>query len=185
MTASYVDPDSSSAEWGEDDSYTIIGLDPGGITGWAVLALHPDVMSGDPEFRVLDNIDFWTAGQFTGGEDSQTDEIVDLIQSWPNARIVMEDFILRKMNMGRDLLAPVRITAKVEWAIRPRYFVLQQPAMAMTTITDDRQKSMGLWLPGQEHARDAVKHVFTFAKRKRDQAIKAAAISAASARKAG
>lgn len=184
MTQSYLEPDEANSVWGgsdDPDMYTIIGIDPGGITGWSVFGIHPDVFSGNPEFRVIDNVDFWTAGQFTGNEDDQTDEIVELINSWPGARIAMEDFILRKVGMAREMLSPVRITAKVEWAIRPRYFVLQQPSLAMTTITDERQKEMGFWLPGKEHARDAVKHCLTFAKRKREQAIREAKLRARSA----
>jgi len=159
------------------DMYVAAAFDTGGITGWCVVGIHPDAMLGDPEIKIMDNIEFWSAGEFTGPEYDQVDEMVELIAAWPSARLINEDFILRKTSMSRDLLAPVRITAALEWAVRPRYWVKQQPELAMTTITDERQKAMGLWIPGKEHARDATKHAFTFLKRQRDRNAKAAAIA--------
>lgn len=160
------------------DMYVAAAFDPGGDTGWCIVGIHPDAMLGDPEIKVLDNIEFWVAGEFTGPENDQVDEMAELISCWPSARLVIEDFILRKASMGRELLSPVRITAALEWAIRPRYFVKQSSEMAMTTMTDDRQQAMGLWIPGKEHARDATKHAFTYLKRQRERNAKAAAIAA-------
>ena len=160
--------------WGDEtdpDQYIVLAVDPGGTTGWCVVGVHPDALSGDPEIRILENVEFWTCGQFEGAENDQSDEIVELVATWPSARLVLEEFILRKPSMGRELLSPVRISAVIDWAVRPRYWVRQQPALAMTTITDDRQKDMGLWVPGKEHARDAIKHAFTFLKRQRERQI--------------
>jgi hypothetical protein len=158
----------------DPDQYVVLALDPGGVTGWAVMGFHPEVMSGDPGYRALDNIEFWTAGEFSGAENSQCDETLELVASWPSARLVIEDFILRKQSMGRELLAPVRITAVLEYEIRPRYWVKQQPSLAMSTVTDERQKDAGLWIPGKPHARDALKHCLTFVKRQRERQIRAA-----------
>jgi hypothetical protein len=176
MTQSYLEPTEANSLWSgseDPDMYTIVALDNGGTSGWCVMGIHPDAMTGDPDIRVGDNIQFWTAGQFTGDEDEQCDEIVELIASWPSARLVTELFTLRTRITSSEVFALERMNAILRWAIRPRYFVYQQPSLAMTTITDDRQKSMGFWIPGKEHARDAVKHALTFAKRKKEQAIKA------------
>lgn len=171
---------------GEDDAdqYIVVGLDPGGTTGWCVIGVHPDALSGDPEIRILDNVEFWSAGQFTGPEDSQVDEICELIEAWPSARLVSELFTLRTRVTSAEVFALERMNAIVRWAIRPRYLVLQQPSLAMTTITDERQKAMGFWIPGQEHARDATKHALTFLKRQKQRQTKAAAVSASLARRA-
>jgi hypothetical protein len=173
---SQVSPEEALELWGDEDDpdqYVVLAIDPGGTTGWAVIGVHPDAMSGDPDVGVIANIEFWAAGQFTGEENDQADEILALISHWPSARLVIEDFILRKQSQARELLSPVRLTSILEWAVRPRYFIKQQPSLAMGTITDDRQKAMGFWVPGQEHARDGLKHGLTFLKRQRDRQVKA------------
>jgi hypothetical protein len=160
---------------GEDDPdlYVVHATDPGGETGWSILGIHPDALGPDPDLRVLKNVMFWSAGELAGNENDQVDELVEMIAMWPSARLVLEDFLLRKMSMGRELLAPVRISAALEWAVRPRYFVKQQSNLAFSTVDDDRLKAMGLWIPGKEHARDATKHALTFLKRIKDRAVRA------------
>jgi hypothetical protein len=173
----YLDPEEAAAVWGGADEepdwlYRIVAFDPGGTTGWCVMAIHEDAID-DPEIRIVDNVQFWTAGEFTGEEDDQADSILDLANSWPTARLIMEDFILRKFSKSEELLSPVRLAAIVRHGLRPRYFILQQSALAMTTVTDERMKSMGFWIPGKQHARGAVKHALTWAKRAKERATAA------------
>lgn len=169
----YLEPDEAAEEWNGDDAeaYVVIALDPGGTTGWALIQVHPEAMEGDPDIPVMENIEFWTAGEFTGKQDNQIDEIIELVNSWPHARLVTEQFILRQMHAELD---PVEINATLRWATRPRYWIPQQPALAMSTVTDARQKAWGFWVPGKPHARDGVKHAITFLKRQKERAIKAA-----------
>lgn len=174
LNEEFIDPDDPFT-YDSEQGYIVLALDPGGTTGWAVFAVHPDAMTGDPDYRVLDNVLWWTAGEFTGNQDSQIDQIVELIASWPSARIVTEDFKVRQLNA---VLAPVEINAAVRWAIRPRYFVKQHASLAMSTVTDDRQKAWGFWIPGKEHARDAAKHAITYLKRRKEDAVQAAARAA-------
>ena len=172
MNEDWLDPDAAAEEWGgADDGYQVIAIDPGGTTGWALFQVHPEAMGGDPELRALDNVEFWTAGQFYGKQDDQIDEILELVHSWPNARLVTEDFILRQLNA---VLSPVEINAILRREVRPRYWVKQPANLALTTVTDDRQKAWGFWVPGQEHARDAVKHAITFLKRRKEIEVKTA-----------
>lgn len=164
--------------------WTCIGLDPGGTTGWCVLRIHDlAMMSG--EYRILDNVATWSAGQVGGTIGHQIDKLVDLVDAWPDAEIVCEDFILRQLSGGRDLLDPVRITEPLKWWLerggrrawdteegedwKPRTLHLQQPALAMTTITDERLEAFGIksLTSGQPHARDAVRHALTFARRRK------------------
>jgi hypothetical protein len=168
----WVSPDDAEAWAGEfdPDVYQVLTLDPGGTTGWALFCVHPDAVTGDPEIHLFGeygNVLYWTAGEFTGSSLRQCDEIVELANSWPGARLVTEDFKLRQLNAE---LSPVEINHTIAWALRPRYFVKQNASLAMTTLTDDRQKDLGFWIPGKEHARDAVKHAVTFLKRKKAQA---------------
>jgi hypothetical protein len=157
--------------------YIVVALDPGGTTGWCVIGVHPEALSGDPDVKILDNVLFWSAGQFTGAEFDQCDDAIALIEAWPSARVVSELFTLRTAVRSADVTSLDRMNAVIGHGIRPRYMILQQPSLAMTTVTDDRQKAMGLWIPGQEHARDATKHALTFLKRQRDRQLKAAAVA--------
>jgi hypothetical protein len=176
MNEDWLDPEQAAEEWAgvDDELYQVIALDPGGTTGWSLFQVHPDAMGGDPDIPVLQNIEWWTAGEFTGRQDKQVDAIVDLVNSWPHARLVTEDFVLRQLNA---LLDPVEINAILRWACRPRYWVTQHGNLAMSTVTDTRQKAWGFWLPGKEHARDAIKHNITYLKRRKEASTKAARLT--------
>lgn len=170
---------------GEDDNdqYVVLALDPGGTTGWSVIGVHVDaITSGDPSLKIMENVEFWTCGQFTGNEFDQVDEICALIAAWPSARLVSELFTLRTRVTSSETFSLERMNFGIGYAIRPRYLVFQQPSLAMTTITDDRQKDLGFWVPGREHARDSIKHALTFLKRQRDRQIKAASLIARQSR---
>ena len=94
-----------------------------------------------------------------------------LISDWPTAAVVVEDFILRaeRKEKSRELLSPVRLTAKLEtylWRDGRRMF-LQQPAQAKTTISNERLKMWNCYTGtgAQEHARDADRHAMLFLRR--------------------
>lgn len=170
MNEEWAEPDEATS-WHDPEAYQVISLDPGGTTGWAIFSVHPDAMKGDPTIPIFGNIEWWTAGQFSGRQDDQVDAIVALVRSWPGARLVTEDFKLRRLDAE---LSPVEINAMVLRETRPRYWVKQMSSLAMKTVTDDRQKLWGFWVPGQEHARDAVKHNITFLKRRKEAEVLAA-----------
>ena len=164
--------------------WTCIGLDPGGTTGWCVLRIWPIAMESEA-YRILDNIVSWSAGEIVGPIGHQIDKLVDLADCWPDAEIVCEDFTLRQLRGGRELLDPVRVTEPLKWWLerggrrawdteegedwKPRELHMQQPALAMTTITDERLKAFGILdlTAGQPHARDAMRHALTFARRRK------------------
>lgn len=158
-------------------NYTCVAFDPGGTTGWAVFTIYPDAMK-DPEYKILHNVVSWNCGQFTGSENQQLDEMLDLCAAWDEADIVSEDFILRQYRKDRELLTPVRLNAGLEYGlwlaadrkaelVRPIY--LQQPSLAKSTMTDPRLKEAGYLEPtaGTPHARDAVRHALTFLRRRK------------------
>lgn len=164
--------------------WTCIGLDPGGTTGWCLLRIH-DIAMRSPDYRILENIASWSAGQISGSLGHQIDKLVDLVDAWPDAEIVGEDFLLRQLRGGRELLDPVRIIEPLKWWLerggrrawdveegedwKPRELHLQQPALAMTTITDERLKAAGVLhlTNGQPHARDGMRHALTWARRRK------------------
>src|SRR5215471_4818089 len=124
--------------------YEVVAFDPGGTTGWAVTSVHREAMEDD-EYKILDNILFWTAGEFTGPWESQVDAMLELCGAWPEAKVVCEDFYLRQLAVD---LAPVRITGAFQYGLRldgrkhknakARPIIMQMPALAMTTVTDAR-----------------------------------------------
>lgn len=158
---------------------TVIALDPGGTTGWSVMCVEPDCLS-DPDISVLQSITHWAQGQVDGNENEQAKELVQLIASWPHAAVVCENFTLRTYKQSRELLSPVRVTAKIDFAMHHgmegiipsgRRIWLQEPSMAKKTATDERLRDWGLYRRegGEEHARDATRHAITFLRRCSDR----------------
>lgn len=154
------------------EDYLSLAFDPGGTTGWSLFAVNRAAMRSET-YGILNNISFWSAGQFAGPEGSQAQRMAALAHHWRVSSIVIEDFILRKFTMARELLAPVRVTARFQMAFElldnpsPHGIVFQPASLAMTAVTDERQKEWGFWLPGQPHANDATKHNITWLRRKK------------------
>jgi hypothetical protein len=154
------------------EELVLIGLDPGGTTGWALLVIGQDAML-EPELKILNNIALYSFGEFKGDEHKQVDAIEDMLELWPGAAVVREDFILRTQNKSREVLSPVRLGFAIDHLLysRNRVVFTQQPSLAKSTATDDRLKSWGLYRPGSEHARDATRHAITFARRVKDNRV--------------
>lgn len=169
MTQAFVEPE-DLADLDVDDMYVCVAFDPGGKTGWAVFGVHSDAID-DPEYRIIDNIEFWTMGEFFGPEPEQAREMYELVEQWPTAKIIMEDFVLRKFSSARELLSPVRVCerfcGRMDQAGDKRPIIKQMPSLAMTKVTDARLKKMGLYnaTVGKEHGRDAVRHCLTWLSR--------------------
>lgn len=164
---------------------TVISIDPGGTLGWSVMVVHPDALV-DKDVPILTNILHRANGQIRaippthGNKAPKALElsleerrcirtlIGDVLGNWAGAAMVIEDFLLRKKVMDRELLSPVRLTAALELAIEYEglHMTLQRqsPSEAKTAATDARLKEWGLYsrAGGMEHARDADRHSITF-----------------------
>ena len=164
---------------------TVISIDPGGTLGWSRMVVHPEALV-DPEVSVLDNILDRANGQIraipaaANGKAPKVLELSteerrcvrtlmrDVLENWAGAALVVEDFLLRKKLMDRELLSPVRLTAALEWAVEESGLGLslqrQTPSEAKGTATDERLKAWGLYsrAGGMQHARDADRHSITF-----------------------
>lgn len=157
-----------------EDLYTTVSFDPGGTTGWFTIAVHSLAITSK-DYKILDNVVTWSAGEFTGSRLSQVRQMLELVDAWPGAKIVVEQFILRQMNMDPMLLEPVAVTAAFQFGLEDRRkrrdperpIIFQQPSLAMTTITDDRLRAIGYYerLSGLPHARDAARHGLTWLRR--------------------
>ncbi|QNJ55390.1 RuvC-like resolvase [Gordonia phage LittleFella] len=181
----------------------IISIDPGGTTGWSMMEVHPEALSDRPEHRnigVIGNVLRWQHGQIdcgskkgnrgtslhagisTAGESAGLGEILGLLRSWPEAAVVVEDFILdpKRFNTGRDLLSPVRLTSGINfdlWLQKRDYFV-QSASLAKSTARDEQLKVWGYYTStgGLQHARDADRHNLTFLKRASERSAKGRAL---------
>jgi hypothetical protein len=159
----------------DEDFYSCASFDPGGTTGWAVMSVYREAIE-DPEYKILENVAHWSAGEFVGPWESQVDQMIELVLSWPSAKVVCEDFYLRQMAVD---LSPVKVTSAFEYEMRRisrkykggpvRPVIKQMPALAMA-ITDDRLRAWGYYasLTGQPHARDALKHNLTWLRRAKE-----------------
>jgi hypothetical protein len=142
----------------------VVALDPGTTTGWCVLQVHPDSIT-DAECSILDNVLHRAQGQIAGPLHECKNEIIELVDAWPTAAIVTEDFILRIRDAKRETLDPVRINEVLEWALLNdgRRLWYQQPADAKKVVDNDRLKRWGFYDPdGNEHQRDATRHALLF-----------------------
>lgn len=159
---------------GSSGDPTVVAFDPGGTTGWAVVSVHPLAVR-DPNYSIMDNVTHVAFGEFTGGEATQVDAMVDLCSQWPGCVRLTEQFILMTQNTSEALLSPVRINAALRYGLRltakgrDRVVWNQTASLAKTTMTDDRLGYLALIEPtrGKPHARDALRHAFTFWKRVR------------------
>lgn len=100
------------------------------------------------------------------GEVLQVRQIAGLLDNFPDATLVIEDFQLRTQNMDRETLSPTRLRLAIETEEIlhgvGRVPFLQQPSDAMTVATDDRLKRANLYFAGMPHANDAARHAVRF-----------------------
>jgi hypothetical protein len=148
------------------------------------MVVHPEALV-DPDVPILTNLEVWNGqiraipvtpkGKAPKALNLALEErrcvktlVQDVLNPWYGAALVIEDFLLRKKVMDRELLSPVRLTAALELAVDYEGFHMtlhrQSPAEAKTTATDARLKEWGLYrrAGGMEHARDADRHSITF-----------------------
>lgn len=157
---------------------SVVAIDPGETTGWSLIVVDP-ICLVDPSEKVLANILQHQHGQvdeYRGnghipneGESMMCTDLAGLLDSWPDAAVIIEDFILMQKRKDRSLLSPVRITAKLElrlWENGRTYF-RQQPGDAKNTCTDERLRAWGMYETegALEHARDADRHAILFLRR--------------------
>lgn len=167
----------------------VMAVDPGGTTGvaWGVYDLAggaiPDILAagemtgsaqvtGAEEWQAAKIVEHWVDFEMFARHKFGAEPL-----------LVFEDFILRvgHGSSERSGLSPVRITSLVyglllghhvgtaapwgedAWEAARRSqmipWKLQQPSAAKSFATKDRLKRWGLWTVGQQHARDAWRHL--------------------------
>lgn len=166
----------------------VVSFDPGQTTGWAVHRLDLDclVRNGfvDTIYRESSG---YAVGQIVGdgSDDAEMDmaeEMVDITRSAYTLgdyaggdlfAIVMEDFVLRRSEADRTLLAPVRVFSRYEMCLRQvtragrvalPYFK-QSASDAKNVVTDQRMLRWQVYTPGSTHIRDAQRHGILFCRK--------------------
>ena len=123
----------------------ILALDPGGTTGWALFRLPDD----DPIYLI-------DCGQVVGGNDR-------FIRWWGTVEhdlVVSETFRLDGRTRYPDI-TPLRIEGALD-VLSPGWH--GQANVMKAHAPDDLLKKHGLWIRGQRHSRDAIRHGLAYAK---------------------
>lgn len=153
----------------------VLTFDPGGTTGWAWMRIPIVKLLEQTDFASLYNAIEWDCGELTGTENWQADQAIGMVELRPGCGVVVEDFVLHKFNRDRELLSPVRVTAKIEYGVymlnrvapggRTHGYAVQSLSDANKAMPDARLQETGFWEVGKEHARDATRHGVTFLRR--------------------
>lgn len=165
----------------EDDF--IAAVDPGGVTGIAVACVSYDPKDfSDIHWLATSQYDFrefQTTEDLFSAEDEFVHRFFDFFETWPivddfyygAVHFIIEDFILRQGGMGRELLSPVRIASKIQYAEKygdqdSEYYpwthlMYQSPSSIKTTCTPERMKAWGFpkLSHSQRHSFDALRHI--------------------------
>jgi hypothetical protein len=155
----------------------VLGIDPGGTTGWYNITVPRDCMYGDAPSQIIEHD--W--GEFTGSEAHQAIEISRLareIQSLdyktgPALIVEAWDQDPRFNSTDPEALSPVRIGAQLELLREQKQLGdatlhFQSRSLAFSTATDDRLRRWGLWVKGSDHVRAALRHAITALRRARE-----------------
>lgn len=146
----------------------LLSFDPGGHVGWAVSTIAPiDLCS--PRRSLFNSIQHFAAGEINGTVNACLDQMIELIEVWPDAALLTERF-----DVGRQIWfepQPIMQNAVLSWVLdgSTRY-LFTQGSDKMTGMPDDRLKRAGarFWTSGSDHARAATKHNLVFLKRARE-----------------
>lgn len=146
-------------------------IDPGVTSGVAVVWWDPaSLLCG----RLLQEcVLAVAAGYIRGPEFKQVDQFIELAATVHGGKKGLtaggETFRVMTVKMEDDFLSPVRIRSMIAYDFykRGRPFYGQSPSEAKTAFPDDRLKELGMYVPGPDHARDAVRHGLLWVKRLR------------------
>jgi RNAse (barnase) inhibitor barstar len=121
---------------------TLIALDPGVTTGY-----------------VIEQTDVLEHGQ------CKPDAVWDLLDDLTRPLVIVcESFQYRRQQLNA-VLTPVEVIGVVKEYVRQHPDVelhFQTPAMAKSYWNDQRLKMYGLWFTGEQHARDAARHILYY-----------------------
>lgn len=169
----------TGGSWRHSDEIAVLSVDPGVTTGLSLMTA-----SLNKKTRMYE-VGGWGSHQLSYGGSGNRSDRAGVDEDYPEQDIsgriadvflalaedgltalVIEDFIIRKMNTTRDFLAPVRVTAGIVQAVyrqRPELMpniYYQTPADAKSVCTDKRMDLWGFEIDSRNdrHSRDADRH---------------------------
>jgi hypothetical protein len=141
---------------------TIVALDPGGTTGFAVYREERDNDAANLRYGGS-----WRAGHI-GPEEHHVELwnfLAKLQQHDENLTVVCESFEFRQGKqraninlMSKEYIGVAKLFGTV-WGIP---VVFQTAAQGKGFASDEKLKVMGLYTPGKKHAMDAMRHLVTY-----------------------
>lgn len=127
----------------------ILAVDPGKTTGWVIYQEGEDLEFGQSAFEPFVK----KVERVQQGISSYIDTIVC-------ERFTINTFTTKNSNQT-DALEVIGYLKSVAVRYQTR-FLLQMPSSAKTFATDERLKDAGLYIVGQDHARDAARHLLLY-----------------------
>jgi len=123
----------------------LLAVDPGGTCGYAYLLNDDTVFASQ-----LPPLEFLTCAH-------------SWLSDFPEMECVVERYTITqrtiKLSRQSDALEVTGALRYLAHAYGGREIVLQQPADVMRLFTNDRLKELGWYVPGKEHACDALRHL--------------------------
>ena len=147
-------------------TFTALGLDPGGKTGWAAYqATHMYGLEGQDEWYD----EKWTCGQLE--EEDHSGHLEHILGQFHTEEyhIICEAFTDRPGKFGAKKSEAPKYIDVVKFFVRDRnqtlpddrtiYLHMQEAGQAKPFVKDASIKKLGLWFPGKKHAMDAYRHL--------------------------
>jgi hypothetical protein len=154
----------------------VIGIDPGGTTGWCRLTVPRDSIYGNEPGQILR----WEYGEEGGDEARQVQALARLArgvqsldyQIGPALVIEAWDQDPTFKSTDPEALSPARIGgmflyAKLRGDLGDAIVTFQGRQLAKSTLNDERLQAAGMYVKGSAHVRDATRHALTALRRAR------------------
>lgn len=132
----------------------LLSFDPGGTTGFAYLSYELETKP-----VLIDS------GQIPNGHKGFIEWWGKEINKYENFIVVCESFTLRQGVYGVNL-EPCYVIGALEALVLPEYQVIYQSPTYKALCDNDALKNLGMYLRGQQHARDAVRHSIAYLRTK-------------------
>lgn len=138
----------------------ILGLDPGETTGTTIFEIPKEVKT----IPVTGNMQQYMK---YSGELKTWEEIQNVKDQYKPDIIVFEEFRLyaeKAQSKTRSDFPEVKIIGQIELiaSISNIPTFKQNASIVKNFYTDDKLKALNLWIRGNKHARDAIRHVLYF-----------------------